>query len=164
MPEQALPTYNGIASSWADITCTFSSNGGTVVDMAAFSDISCSDTVTVGEQRNAGPIITQRSAGEVVQEAKATLYRNGSLQLQAALAAEAPLRGNQRRLSLVHFDVQIQHTPFGSSDIFELRLKGCRILSRSWTFAAGPDPDKVEVDLNPLQIAAFINGEEVVLL
>lgn len=164
MPQEVYPSYNGVASSWADIQTTYTTTGGAVIQMAAFSDLSFSDTVTVGEQRNAGPLVTQRSAGEVAQEGKAIFWRDGAEELMAALASEAPTRGNQKRISLVHFDIVAQHTPFGSSDIFEVRLKGCRILSRNFAFTQGPDPDKVECDLSPLQIAQFINGEEVVLL
>lgn len=164
MPIASFPTLSGIAPSWADIQTTYSIYDGELIKMADFADISLADTVEVGEQRGAGSLLRLRTTGSVKQEAKATFFRSGFRQLVRGLMKKAPARGNQKRISLVHYDILIQHTPPGEADIYSIKIKGCRVLGRSWQLAEGNDADKVEVQLHPMQIVEIIDGEEVVLL
>lgn len=165
MAEQEYPTLNGIAPSWADIATSYTIYGGKLVEMRDFSDLSWSDTVEVGEQRGAsGGRVMKRTAGAKSSEAACTMYRSGYRQLVKALMEKAPLRGNQRQISLVGFDILIQHTPVGETEIYVTKLKGCRLLGRSYSTSEGSDADKLEVTLNPLEIADIVDGVEVVLL
>lgn len=165
MATAAYPTLNSYAPSWADIATTYTIDGGDLIEMSAFDDISMSDTVEIGEQRGAsGGRVMFRTTGSKKSEAKATFFRSGFRQLVRGLVKKAPERGNQKMISLVGFDILIQHTPPGESDIYVAKIKGCRLLGRSWTFAEGNDADKVEVTLNPMEIVDIIDGVEVVLL
>jgi hypothetical protein len=167
MSNQAYPSLNDIEPSWADISVTAQINGIGVglIQMADISAIKWSRKNEVGQKRGAsgGRVISQ-TTGQGSQEATWTLYRSGKRNLIRALAQVAPRRGNQARISLVSFDVVIQHTPPGSFDIFEAWLKGCRYLGDSDDNKEGFDPDKVEITLNPVEIADVVDGLEIVLL
>jgi hypothetical protein len=129
-------------------------------DIAALSG---AGTVEVGYQKEGGRVI-KRTSGEVSYEAKWTLYGSGLLKLIRGLRDLAPVLGGQRKLSLVHFNVSALWTPPGSDDILERHWRGCRILSDSQDSAEGVDAEKVEMDLNPLQIVRIVDGVEYVLL
>ena len=62
------------------------------------------------------------------------------------------------------FDIMIQHTPPGETEIYQVKLKGCRYLGDSDDMKEGNEPDKIELTLNPIEIVNIINGKEVVLL
>lgn len=165
MTTQAFPSLNEIAPSWADIGVTCAIFDGPLVELADIAAINWSDTVEVGEQRGAsGGRVMKRTTGSLSSEASMTLYRSGARKLVRNLASVALSFGNQKRISLVGFDIEIQHTPPGEAEIYVVRIKGCRLLGRSLSMAEGTDADKVEIALSPLYIAEFIDGEEVVLL
>ena len=159
------PLLNGIAPSWADVAVTIPIYEGETVELIDFSALDWEDTVEIGEQKGAsGGRVLRRTTGDLKLDAKATLYRSGLRQLCRALAKKAPVRGNQKRITLVGFDILIQHTPPGESDIYQCKIKGCRLLGRAWKLAEGMDAEKVEIKLNPIEIVDIIDGEEVVLL
>jgi hypothetical protein len=165
MPNQAYPSLNDIEPSWADIATTFTVYGGDILDMADIAALKWNDKVDVGERRGAsGGRVMARTTGSLTSEASATLYRSGHRRLIKSLMAKAPTRGSQRLISLVGFDILIQHTPPGESEIYQVKLTGCRLLGRSLDMKEGNDADQVEVNLNPLSIVEIINGLEVVLL
>lgn len=162
---QEYPTLNDVAPSWADIQTSFSIYGGSLIELIDYSAINWSDTVEVGAQRGAsGGRVMKRTTGQLSSEASATFYKSGLRKLLKGLAAKAPTRGNQKLVSLVGFDIHIQHSPPESTDIFEVKIKGCRLLGRTAAMAEGADADQVEVNLNPIQIVEIIDGEEIVLL
>lgn len=162
---QAYPSLNDIEPSWADIAVTFTINGGALIQMADIAALKWSRKVEVGEKRGAsGGRVMARTTGQGSQEASATLYRSGLRNLMKGLMAQAPTRGNQVVISLPAFDILIQHTPPGESEIYQVKIKGCRYLGESDDMKEGMDPDKVEINLNPIEIANIINGKEVVLL
>jgi hypothetical protein len=165
MPNQAFPSLNDIEPSWADIAVTFTVFGGDALDMADIASLKWDDKVATGERRGAsGGRVMARTTGELTSSASAELYRGGHRRLIKSLMAKAPQRGNQRLISLVGFDILIQHTPPGESEIYQVKLTGCRLLGRSLDMKEGTDADKVSVELNPLGIVEIINGLEVVLL
>jgi hypothetical protein len=141
MTNQAFPSLNDVEPSWADIAVTATVNGGALVDMADISAITWSRSVEVGERRGA-------SGGRVIK----------------ALMALAPQRGNQRRISLVGFDIMVQHTPPGEDEIYQTKIKGCRYLGDSEDNGEGSDADTIEVTLSPIEIVQIIDGEEVALI
>ena len=147
---------------------TISIDGSVLLSMADIAGIKWSRKVEVGEKRGAsGGRVMARTTGQGSQEASATLYRSGKRNLITKLAAVAPLRGNQAIISLVPFDIVIQHTPpVVSADftIYEVHIKGCRYLGDDDDMKEGTDPDKVEITLNPIEIVDVIAGQEIVLL
>jgi hypothetical protein len=164
MVAQSYPTLNQNAVSWAEIDTTFTVAGGKSVETADYSDISLKDSMEVGEQKGAGGIIRRYTAGAVSQEGSVTFYRSGFRTFQKAVIERAPTRGNQVRIGLVLFDVLIQHSVDPDPEIYVLKMKGCRIKGREWSFAEGVEADKVTVPLLVTQIVEIINGKEVVLL
>lgn len=160
-----FPVLDGIVPSWADIIVRATPSGGPLISIAGIKSIETDVTVTVSEQRGAsGGRVMARTTGAVAYTAKATLYRSGYDELIEKLGALAPTRGKQQLISLVHFGITVQHTPPGSSKIFECRIKGCRLLGRNLASAEGTDAQTVDVVLNPLEIVDIKNGKEVAWL
>jgi hypothetical protein len=160
-----FPSLNDIEPSWADIGVTFSIGGGPVIQMADIAAIKWGRKVEVGYKRGAsGGRIMARTTGQGSQEATATLYRSGYRNLIKGLVTQAPTRGNQAMISLVSFDISIQHTPPGEDEIYHNVIKGCRLLEDADDMKEGVDPDKVEITLNPMEIVNLIDGQEIVLL
>jgi len=162
---QEFPVLDGIAPSWADIIVRVSPAGAPLIEMADIKSINTGTSVEVGEQRGAsGGRVLKRTTGAAKYEASMTLYYAGFVKLLRGLKDLAPVRGNQRAISLVHFGAQIQHTPPGSVEIFDMRIKGCRFLGRALNPAEGVDAQTVDVALNPLEIADMVDGVECILL
>lgn len=165
MVNQAFPSLNDVEPSWADIAVTFTISGGPLIKMADIAAIKWSRKVEVGEKRGAsGGRVMARTTGQGSQDASATLYRSGMRNLVKGLMTQAPSRGNQLILSGVAFNINIQHTPPGETEIYHVRIKGCRYLGDADDMKEGNDADKLEITLNPIEIANIINGREVVLL
>lgn len=165
MPNNEFPVIDGIAPSWADIIVRATPNGGALIDLKDIAAINTGRTVEVGEQKGAtGGRVIKRTSGDGKQEASLTLYRSGYQRFLRALMALAPPRGNQRILTLVHFGIQIQHTPPGDVEIYERRLKGCRVIGDTMNAAEGPEAQQVEVPLSVIEIVDMIDGVEVVLV
>lgn len=165
MVNQAYPSLNDVEPSWADIAVTFTVTGGSLITMADIKALKWSRKVDVGEKRGAsGGRVMARTTGQGSQEASATLYRSGVRNLIKGLVSQAPTRGNQAIISLVSFDILIQHTPPGETEIYQTKIKGCRYLGDSDDMKEGTDADTLELTLNPIEIANIINGQEVVLL
>ena len=159
------PSLDGVAPSWADIVIKATPIGGNLIDLIDIAAINTNTTVEVGEQRGAtGGRVRKRTTGSVSYEASMTLYRTGYQTLLRNLQALAPVRGNQRLVSLVHFQIQVQHTPPGDEEIYEYVLKGCRWMGRALNGAEGTDADQVEVPLSVIEIADIVDGVEVVAL
>lgn len=158
-----FPTLDGVAPSWADSVVTLSTTGGTVLTVEDIKAINTSRTVEVGSQK-AGGRVMKTTAGDGSQEASMTLYRTGWQKLLRAAKAEAPLRSNVRLISLVHFNVNHQYTPFGDTEIYERRLKGCRIVGDSANGSEGTDAAEVEVTLNVKVIQDMVDGEPCELI
>lgn len=160
-----FPVTDGIVPSWADVIVRATPAGGDLIDMKGIKSISTGVTVEVGEQRGAsGGRVMYRTTGSKTDECSSTLYRNQYQGMVRNLAKIAPKRGNQRVIGLVHFGMQVQHTPPGSSEIFEFRVKGCRLLGRTLASEEGNEADTVDLNLNPLEIVDMIDGEEIVFL
>lgn len=157
------PVYNGVAPSWADISVNVSPDGGSILDLADIQEISTSSAIEVGTVEAGGRVI-KRTTGAVKYEASMKLTHEGAVKLCRALAALAPSRGNVKLLRFVHFSVQIQWMPEGSTETFEQRIKGCFYAGKDLSSAKGTDATMVDVKLNPLEIVDVIDGEEVAAL
>lgn len=162
---QAFPILNGVPPSWADMSCKAIPSGVAIFDMADVAAINHGTTVEKGEQRGlSGGRVLKRTTGSQSHEGSITFYRDGFQRAMAALSALAPVRGNQRAMGLVQFDLIIQHTPHNNPDIFEVRLKGVYFLGDSMSHAEGTDADKVEVALSIGERVHMINGVEITWL
>ena len=176
MTNQAYPTLNGIEPSWADINVTLSISGplgavsaGALLPMADIAALKWSRKVEVGKKRGAsGGRVMARTTGQSDYECSAQLYRSGVdallTGLQIAANAQGLVRGNQVQVGLVAFDILVQHTPPGSFVIYTTKIKGCRYLGDADDMKEGPDPDKIELTLDPIEIVRILNGQELVLL
>lgn len=165
MANQQFPVLNGVAPSWADIIVKCELFDGPLLDVVDIAAINTSTAVEVGAQRGAsGGRVLKRTTGQVDYEASLTLYRDGYQKLIRNLAAAAPSRGNQKLMSLVHFNIQVQHTPPGSAEVFEYLVKGCRITGRTLNGAEGTDADQVEVPLSVIEIVDIIDGVETLMV
>lgn len=161
---QAYPVLDGIAPSWADVACNFSIPGAALLKMEDFKSIDSGTTLEVGEQRGAsGGRVLKRTSGATKHEASAVLYYTGFQKLQRALMASGQVRGNQIVVGCVHFGINIQMTPFGSTEIYEIRIKGCRYMGRKIAAAEGTDAQLVDVNLNPIEVVDIVDGKEIVL-
>lgn len=165
MTNQAYPSINDIAPSWADIQITFNVTGGDTLELGDIAGIKWSRKVEVGKQKGtSGGRTMARTAGEGDAEASMTLYRSGLIKLDRSLIKLAPSRGNQKVIGVVGFDVLVQHTPLGSTDIYTTKIKGCRYLADSDDMKEGNEADKIEITLNPIEIVRIVDGVEVVLI
>jgi hypothetical protein len=163
------PILDGVAPSWADIIVRVTPDGAPLLEVKDIAAINTNTTVEVGEQRGAsGGRVVRRTTGQVSYEASMTLYRSGYQKfirgLKAAAEAAGLVRGNQFLIALVHFGVQVQHTPINDAELYEYRMKGCRFLGRDLNGAEGTDADQVEIALNPIEIVDIIDGAEVTCL
>lgn len=165
MANQAYPSINDIAPSWADIQTTWTVSGGTALEMIDYSAIKFSEKVEVGEQMGAsGGRVMARTTGAVKYEGSMTLYRSGHRKFMRALAGVAPQRGSQRLVSIPTFEILIQHTPPGETDIYKVKLKGCRYLGSSSDHKEGSDADQLEVTLSILEVVHIVDGLELLPL
>jgi len=160
------PVLNGVAPSWADIIIRATPEGAPLLDIKDIAAINTNTAVEVGNQYGAsGGRLIRRTTGQVSYEASMTLYRSGYQKfirgLKVAAETAGFVRGNQVLISLVHFGIQVQHTPINDVEIYEYRIKGCRFLGRDLNGAEGTDADQVEVALNPIEIVDMIDGKEV---
>lgn len=160
-----FPSLRGVSPSWADIAVTSTIYDGPLLELVDIAAINWDRTVEVGEQRGAsGGRVLSRTRGQLSQSASATLFMSGYLKLLRALMQVAPLRGDQRLVSLVGFDVEIQWSVPSSDEIFHVRLKGCRLLTDSNSNSEGTDAAQIEISLNPIEVVNVIDGVEVALL
>jgi hypothetical protein len=164
MPNQDYPSLNDIAPSYADVEVSYTIYDGQLLEMADIAGIKFGDKVEVGEQRGTGGRLRKRTTGSSSAQASMDVYRSGHRKLVKALAAKAPSRGNQKLISLVFFDITINHTPPGEIEIYTVKIKGCRLLGRDFDLKEGNDADKVAIGLNPMELVEVIDGEEIVLL
>jgi hypothetical protein len=169
MANQAFPSVNELECSWADIAVTLDVPGGATVGLVDLEGIKWSRKVEVGESRGTSSgRVMKRTAGSESVEASASMTRSGVALLVESLevAAEAAghTRGNEVIISGVHFNILVQHTPVGSSRIYEARLTGCRFLGDSDDMKQGNEADMIELTLNPIKIATkSATGKWIVL-
>ena len=147
MAEQEYPTLNEVEPSRADVQVAIPVYAGPTVQTNDIAAVKWSDKVDVGTVRGtSGGKKRKRTTGEYDCDATLTLYKSGWKVLRQALASKSP------KISLVVFDVLIQHTPPGESGIHTVKLVGCRVVGRSGESTEGTDPEKIEIPLNLMQI------------
>lgn len=174
MTNQAYPSLNGVEPSWADITTSFvvgsgNAAGGQAFTMSDIAAVKWARKLELGKKRGAsGGRVIARTTGQTDYEGSVQLYRAGLDTVLDALTQQALtlnfVRGTEVQIGLVAFDIMIQHTPPGSSAIYTTKLEGCRWLGESDDMKEGVDPDKVEINLDPINIVRLRNGRRIVLL
>jgi hypothetical protein len=161
--QQAFPTVNGVECSFAEIAIGLDISGGGSFQGLDISGIKFDSKVSATIRKKGGRPAA-RTRGDIEFTASITLSRKALQLLKEGLGVVAPQSGNQRLISLVEFQIQVLHTPIGSSDIFESLIKRCRLTTDSHDYKEGADPDMIECELSVMQIAEKINGVEYVLL
>lgn len=160
-----FPVLDGIAPSWADIRVRAKGADTNLIDIVDIKSIDTGVEVSIGEQEGAsGGRVLKRTTGAVKNTAKMVLYRTGYQKLLRAMMVNAPTRGGQRIIGVMHMGIQVFFTPPGDVEIYEYRIKGCRLLGRTLNSAQGTDAAEVEVPLSPSEIVDIIDGKEVVFL
>jgi hypothetical protein len=157
------PVLDGIVPSWADVICRSSAPNAPTLDMKAIKAINTGCTIEIGEQREGGRVM-RRTTGSAKHEGSITVYQHLWNQWLRNNKAVMPRRGAQRIYGLVHFGIQCQFTPPGSVEIFEFRIKGCRVSGRTLNGAEGTEANVVEIPLSTIEVVDVIDGEEYVIL
>lgn len=141
------PTLNEVEPSWADVKLSFPVYGGETVLTDDIAAVKWSDKVEVGKVfGSGGGRVRKRTTGQYDSDATVTFYKTGWKRFRTVLAAK------NSKISLVGFDILIQHTPPGSTEIHTVKITGCRVLGRSGDMAEGSDADKVEIAINPMLV------------
>jgi hypothetical protein len=173
---QTFPSLNGIDPSWADIKFVFSVAGAPILGPAAsvlptieiedIAAINTSRALEVGYKEGAtGGRRSGRSTGRASDESSITFWRSGFEKFCEILAMTAPKRGaNEYAISLVHFDFSQFHTPFGSANIYQRRVLGCRVIGDTMNSQVSSDVQQVEVPLSVMKIVDVNKGKNLVLI
>jgi hypothetical protein len=159
------PVLDGIAPSWADLSCKCKLYNGPLIEIFDCAAINSGTTLEVGEMRGAsGGRVVKHTTGASSATASITFYRSGYQKFIRALKNVAPRRGNEAILSLVHFDIQVFHSVPGDDEIYEYRLKGMRYGGRTMNPAEGTDAEQVEVPMVIKKVVDVIDNVECVVL
>jgi hypothetical protein len=144
---QAYPTLNEIEPSWADIAIAIALYSGPTIKTTDVAAITWSDSVDVGTVYGAnGGRIKKTTTGQLSCEASLTLYKTGWKTLRTALAAK------NKRITLVHFDIFVQHTLPGETTVHTVKILGARVVGRSGNDAEGTDASQIEIPINVKRI------------
>lgn len=157
------PTINGIAPSWADIAVRLTPTAGKLIEMGSIKSLKSSRKLERGRQREGGRTI-KRTTGQIDYEAEMELYLDGLHELIDGLAAGAPTSGNQVRLGLASFLINVQWSVPNDSRIFERRIKGCMLAGDTLDAAEGTDAQTITIPLDPIEIADVKDGVEYILI
>jgi len=166
-----LETLDGRAVSWSEIAVTANFRGATSLPLIGVKSIKADSKVDRGEKRGAsGGRVVARTTGSLTNSGSATFYASELDNLKAILAAAAAEAGffngdGHVQLSRIGFDITITHDwaddPTG---MYVREYLGCHLDSESVNDAEGNEAKTIDVDINPLQVVAVINGVRTVLL
>ena len=162
------PILDGYAPSWADFAVKIQATGVSLLTARDIKSLTSGSTVDVGVQK-AGGRPKQTTVGEITHECSMTLYLTGARLFEAALKDAAVAAGYVRsggvaQTSLVQFQLDYVFTPPGTSEIWERRLKGCRVLSDTEAPAEGTDATTVDYKIYVTERVKLVGGVEVSLL
>lgn len=162
------PILDGVAPSWADFVLRIQPSGVALVTAKDVKSLSSGSSVEVGTQM-AGGRPKRVTTGSLGHECSITLYLSGAQVFERALKDAAVAAGYVRdggvaQISLVRFQIDYLFTPPGTDDIWERRLKGCRLLTDSEAPAEGTDATTVDYTFFVMERTKIIDGVEVSLL
>lgn len=165
---QAFPTLDGFEPSWADVKVTADIFDGSLIEVADLAGIKTGVEIEIGEKKPPGGRVTGRTTGSSKITASATWYKNGYIKLQRGLMTVAESRGFTRGgvilIGLVPFTISFQYEMPDLVTIFEVKIKGCRLMSHAYEAKEGTDPDTVETNLHTMEVVDVIDGKEVALI
>lgn len=161
-----FPTVNDIAPSWSDVDTVLNITGGISLKDIDYKGLKVNSTVAVGEQRGAsGGRVIKRTTGAKTDAASASYYRSGLQKLFRAVSEVAPKdKQGRSQIGLVTFDVVCKHTPPGSTEIYCVIARGCRLIKLDLSMTEGNEADVVELDLSPAEVVWIVDGKELVLI
>ena len=162
------PILDRIAPSWADVSCKMQPLGGSLLVTRDFKSINSGATLDIGSQM-AGGRVKQTTFGQLSNTFSFTLYLSGAQQFEkslrdAAIAAGYVRDGGVVQIGLVFFQFDYLFTPPGSDDIYERRLKGCRLISDAEASAEGTDAMTVDYTAFVTERVKVIDGVEYALI
>lgn len=169
MAREGYSSVNGIEPSWSDIKVQISVTDGSDIEDADIEGVKWSEKLTLGMRRGtSGGRKQARSSGEADFDGSLVLAKNALRQFKAKLSeaaqAKGYVRGNQILIGLVEFEVVVQHTPPGETDIYTSILKGCRYIGSTHDLKPGPDIHTVEVPLDVMEVVDIDSqGREIVI-
>lgn len=146
------PTLNGVAPSWGDLEGpSFIIYGGPTIQIADLSAIKWEESLNVGTKRGAGGRKTGRTTGEGDSNGGITFYEEGWQTLLDGLMTVVVAKG-LKGYGMVPFDVVYQFSPPNSSKTRLLKIESARVVKCGGGGAEGPDPNKIETDLNVMRV------------
>ena len=162
------PILDKIAPSWADVTCKVQPLNGSLLVTRDFKSINSGATLDIGVQM-AGGRVKQTTVGSLTNTFSFTLYLSGAQAFEKALRDVATTAGYVRdggvvQIGLVFFQFDYLFTPPGSDDIFERRLKGCRLMSDAEASAEGTDAMTVDYTAFVTERVKVIDNVEYALI
>lgn len=164
MTEQAFPTLNGEAQSWANCSATIQLYDGASIDMSGMTAVKWGVEVERGLQRSTNGKIVKTTRGQATPSASIELYADQEQALIEALIDAAIAKGYVEngiaKYGMVAFDLVVQHTPLGGLGVQKTEVLGCKLSGNKGEFAEGTDPDKSEVGLSILDVVRTINGKK----
>ena len=163
MAEQAFPTLNGEAQSWANCSAVINVYDGATIEMPGLTAIKWANAVERGVQRSMSGGIVKTTRGQADPSASFEAYADQGLILIEALIDAAIAKGyvvnGIARYGMVAFDLIVQHTPLGGIGISKTEVLGCKLSEDKGEYAEGTDADKTEYPLSVLDVVRTINGK-----
>lgn len=163
-----FPIYDRIAPSWADFSVKIQPSGAALLTARDIKSLNSGSTLEIGVQM-AGGRVKQTTTGSATHEGSMTLYLSGAKEFERALKDAAVAAGYTRdggvvQLGLVFFQIDYTFTPPGTDEIWERRLKGCRLLSESEAPAEGTDATTVDYTFHVTERVKVVDEVEVAIL
>lgn len=162
---QDFPLYDGVAPSWADAKLTFKGYQTPLLQMKDIASFETTASLEVGGMQGmSGGKEIRTTTGASKHEGKMSLYYSGLHNLLDNLSGGMQRRGDLYVYGTVFFDAHLFWTPFGSDEIFEKQINGCRLLGAALAAAEGVEAQKIELPLKVAEVIYVIRGKKYVIL
>jgi hypothetical protein len=163
-----FPILDRVTPSWADFVLKIQPSGASLLTARDVKSLTSGSTLEIGLQL-AGGRVKQTTTGSASHEASMTLYLSGARAFEKALKEAAETAGYTRdggvvQIGLVFFQVDYLFTPPGTDEIWERRLKGCRLLSDTEAPSEGTDATTVDYTLHVTERVKVVDGVEVAII
>ncbi len=165
MINQDFPVLDGIAPSWADLSINFKGANSPKLEMKDLASVESTAKIEIGKLRGlSGGKVTRTTTGASDYEGKLGLYQSGFVGLLDNLSGSMQRRGELYVYGTVFFDIQQFWTPFGTDEIFEKQINGCRILGDTLASAEGTDAQQVDLPMYVGEVIYVYRGKKFVAL
>lgn len=170
MGQQEFPTLNGEAQSWANMLCKASVYNGPAIDLKDIKSFDWDVALERGVQRTRDGAIKSFTRGQATPSCKVGFYADGLLKfweacIDTCLAlGGAYVDGDTALVGLVKFDIFVQHTPLGASDIRQVDLLGLAWKKDAGSYAEGVEADATEAEFDIVRVVRTVNGKKGRLL